>query len=273
MEEYEKNIVPHIEAIYETFTPLEKNIANFFIHNEGKIELSSKSVAKKLFVSEASLSRFAKKCGYKGYREFIFCYEQGGTVASHKPASDHIKMVLNDYQELLNKSYSLMDEEQMERVVDIISTKKRIYVYGKGSSGMVAMEMKLRFMRIGVNIEAITDEDIMKMNSVLLDGECAVIGISVSGKTEAVIHSLQSAKKCGSSVILMTSYIERRFQNFCDEIVLFAVKANLEKGKAISPQFPILIMVDILYSHMLRRDYFRREILHESTLEVLERDF
>lgn len=29
MEEYEKNIVPHIEAIYETFTSLEKNIADF----------------------------------------------------------------------------------------------------------------------------------------------------------------------------------------------------------------------------------------------------
>ena len=96
---------------------------------------------------------------------------------SRKPASDQIKMVLNDYQELLNKSYSLMDENQIGRIVDIISEKKRIYVYGKGSSGLAALEMKLRFMRIGVTIEAITDVDIMKMNSVLLDGECAAIGI------------------------------------------------------------------------------------------------
>ena len=41
MEEYEKNIVPHIEAIYENFTPLEKTIADFFIHNEEKLDLSS----------------------------------------------------------------------------------------------------------------------------------------------------------------------------------------------------------------------------------------
>ena len=64
--------------------------------------------------------------------------------------------------------------------MDMLSKKKRIYVYGKGSSGLAAMEMKFRFMRIGANIEAITDEHIMKMNSVLLDGDCAVIGISVS---------------------------------------------------------------------------------------------
>ena len=90
-------------------------------------------------------------------------------------------MVLNSYQELLNKSYSLMDEEQIDRIESILSQKKRIYVYGKGSSGLVGMEMKLRFMRIGVNLEAITDAHIMKMNSVLVDEDCAVIGISVSG--------------------------------------------------------------------------------------------
>lgn len=270
MEEYEKNIIPHIEAIYESFTPLEKTIADFFIKNEEERDLSSKSVSKELYVSEASLSRFAKKCGYKGYREFIFCYEQGGISVNHPPTSNQIKQVLNDYQELLNKSYSLMDEAQITRITNILSEKKRIYVYGKGSSGFVGMEMKLRFMRIGVNIEAITDDHIMKINSVLLDEDCAVIGISVSGKTEGVIESLKAAKRCNATVILMTSHKEKVFNDFCDEVMLFAVKANLEKGKAISPQFPILVMVDTLYSRMLRMDELRRETLHEYTLEALD---
>lgn len=270
MEEYEKNIVPHIEAIYETFTSLEKNIADFFIRREGKGDLSAKNVAKQLYVSEASLSRFAKKCGYKGYREFLFCYEQTGAPINRPPASDHIKMVLNSYQELLNKSYSLMDEEQIDRIESILSQKKRIYVYGKGSSGLVGMEMKLRFMRIGVNLEAITDDHIMKMNSVLVDEDCAVIGISVSGKTAEVIESLKAAKRCGATTVLMTSHIDKQFKSFCDEVVLCAVKENLETGKAISPQFPILIMVDIIYSRLLRADEFRRGTLHDYTLEDLD---
>ena len=154
MEEYEKNIIPGIEAIYGSFTPLEKTIADFFIHNNGaKTDLSSKSISKKLFVSEASLSRFAKKCGYKGYREFIFCYKQSGSRIDSQPASNNIKLVFNSYQELLNKSYSLIDEAQIGRIVKILTEKKRIYVYGKGSSGTAGTEMKLRFMRIGVNIE------------------------------------------------------------------------------------------------------------------------
>ena len=45
MEEYEKNIVPHIEAIYETFTSLEKNIADFFFRTEEKENLSTENLA------------------------------------------------------------------------------------------------------------------------------------------------------------------------------------------------------------------------------------
>lgn len=272
MEEYEKNIVPHIEAIYDNFTTLEKNIADFFIHNEDKSDLSSKNVSQKLYVSEATLSRFAKKCGFKGYREFVFSYQQSDMAAKHpRPASNQIKTVLNSYQELLNKSYALMNEEQIERIVKIISEKKRIYVYGKGSSGLVAKEMRLRFMRIGVNIEAIVDEDVMKMNAVLLNEECAVIGISISGRTEVVINSVKVAKECSATTILMTAHVEKRFGDFCDEVLLFAVKENLDTGKAISPQFPILVMVDIIYSRMLLSDHFRRETLHEFTLEALDR--
>lgn len=270
MEVFEKNIIPHIEAIYDSFTVLEKTIADFFIHNEEQTDLSSKSVSQKLYVSEASLSRFAKKCGYSGYREFLFYYQQAPKSSSLSPASDPVKAVLNNYQELLNKSYSLLDEMQIDRIVNILAEKKRIYVYGKGSSGLAAMEMKFRFMRIGVNIEAATDGDIMKMNSVLLDEDCVVIGISVSGKTKQVINSLKSAKKCGATVILMTSHKEQEFKAFCDEVMLFAIKENLEKGKVISPQFPILVMLDMLYSRVLRSDHFRREALHEYTVEVLD---
>lgn len=268
MEQYEKTIIPIIESVYDSFTPLEKNIADFFIHNNQQLDFSSKSISHLLYVSEASLSRFAKKCGFKGYREFLFRYEQN-FVENTKITDDSTKQVLNTYQELLNKSYALVDYSQLDRITQILSTHKRVYVYGRGSSGLVAQEMKLRFMRIGVNMEAIIDSHIMKMNSVLINEECAVIGVSVSGKTTEVINSLKAAKKMGATTILMTSRKEKDYQSFCDEILLFAVKEHLENGKAISPQFPILVMVDIFYAHFLQSDKFHKEALHEYTLTAL----
>ena len=76
MEFDEKSVVPVLEAKYDSFTQSEKNIADFFMKNEEKMDFSAKEIAKHLFVSEASLSRFAKKCGFRGYREFIYQYEE-----------------------------------------------------------------------------------------------------------------------------------------------------------------------------------------------------
>ena len=68
MENYEKSVIPLIESIYANLTPLEKTIADFFIKNREEMDFSSKCVSRRLYVSEASLSRFSKKCGFKGYR-------------------------------------------------------------------------------------------------------------------------------------------------------------------------------------------------------------
>ena len=76
MEYYVKSVVPIIESNYDNFTNLEKTIADFFIKNQEKMDFSAKKISEKLFVSEASLSRFAKKCGYRGYREFVYQYEE-----------------------------------------------------------------------------------------------------------------------------------------------------------------------------------------------------
>ena len=67
----------NIRNCYDEMTAVEKNIADFFLNNTEKCDLSSKNIAKHLYVSEASLSRFAKKLGFKGYREFIYRYEEG----------------------------------------------------------------------------------------------------------------------------------------------------------------------------------------------------
>ena len=268
MENKLQAVIPLMESIYENFTPLEKTIADFFIKDKEEQDFSSKHISKKLYVSEAALSRFSKKCGFQGYREFLFYYRQEREKANTQIQDNDSTKVLGTYQELLNKTYSLMDVLKVERIVNLLSTKERIYVYGKGSSGLAAQEMKLRFMRLGVNIEAITDEHIMKMNMVLLNSNCLVIGISVSGASEEVISCLQAAKIQGAATVLMSARQDKRFQIF-DEFLLIASKKYLENGKAISPQFPVLVMVDILYSKFLESDKSHREALHDFTINML----
>ncbi|MFZ2182420.1 MAG: MurR/RpiR family transcriptional regulator, partial [Blautia wexlerae] len=45
----------------------------------------------------------------------------------------------------------------------------------------------------------------------------------------------------------------------------------LNYGNVISPQFPILIFLDIIYSYYVSMDKRRMQVLHTSTLRALNR--
>ena len=269
MEYYVKSVVPIIESNYDNFTNVEKNIADFFIQNRKKMDFSAKTISERLYVSEASLSRFAKKCGYRGYREFIYQYEEN-FVEKQESITGNTRGVLNAYQELLNKTYSLVDEAQIVRITRYLNQAERVLVCGKGSSGLAASEMEIRFMRIGVDIDSILDTDLMRMQAVFQNERSMVFGISISGAKEEVLYLLKEAHRRGAKTVLLTAKNKDTFDEFCDEVVLLPSLRYLNHGNVISPQFPILVMLDIIYSYYIEKDKYVKETLHDNTLRALE---
>lgn len=269
MEYYLKSVVPIIESNYDNFTTVEKNIADFFIQNQKKTDLSAKAISEQLFVSEASLSRFAKKCGFRGYREFVYQYEQN-FVEKQESITGNTRTILTVYQELLNRTYSLVDEAQIGRISRFLNQAERVLVCGRGSSGLAAREMELRFMRIGVDIDSIGDTDLMRMQAVFQDKRSLVFGISISGQQEDVLYLLRESHRRGARTVMMTAKNKDEYAEFCDEVVLVPSLNHLDHGNVISPQFPILVMLDVIYSYYVEKDKYIREILHDNTLRALK---
>lgn len=265
----EKSIQPIIESVYESLTDLEKKIADYFLSDQVmQDDLSAQSVAKRLYVSLSSLTRFAKKCGFTGYRQFVYEFE--GSNQEIQNVSRHItKSVLSDYGELLNKTFSLIDEEQFLRVSRMLDSAKRVYIYGMGSSGLVAREMEFRFMRLGMICKAITDDHMIRVNEVTLDDECLVIGISLSGETKEILDAVYQAKQRGSRTVLITSKTSAFLKERCEELVSVAVKESLPQGTLISPQFPVLVVVDIFYAYYVDLDREKRNHIFTNTLSAL----
>ncbi|MDD2971166.1 MAG: MurR/RpiR family transcriptional regulator [Lachnospiraceae bacterium] len=268
-ENYEKSIVPIIEAKYNSFTNVEKNIANFFLKNQKKMDFSARTVSQEIFVSEASLSRFAKKCGFHGYREFVYQYEEGFVERSEYVANE-TKLVLDTYQELLNKTYSLMDEAKIARVVNYIYDSDRVVACGKGSSGLAASEMENRFTRIGVDIDSLTDSDRMRMQTVFQNNKSLVCGISISGETQEVLYLLRESYKRGAKTILFTANDKAEFAEYCTEVVLVASRKHLNLGNVISPQYPILVMLDIIYINYVNSQRYTKRGVYDDTLRALQ---
>lgn len=267
MNKHYESILTFIESKYEEFTEVEKIIAKYFFDIEDD-DISSKTVASKLFISEAALTRFAKKLGFKGYREFSYQFRESKEKSFNK--SNGLKApVLDTYQEILSKSYYLFDDRKFNKVVKKIIEKKRIFIYGMGSSGLLAEEFVQRIQRIGIDADAIRDSHQLVLNNARVNEDCLVMGISYSGKTKEVINALIQAKQKGAYTIILSTIQTEEFNHNFDQTLPMALKKNLELSNIISPQFPGMIILDILYMKLLEKREETKEIFNKTTSDLL----
>ena len=266
----QQNILAIIESHLDKMTDLEQRIGHYFLDpNSIQEDLSSLQVAQTLHISQAALTRFAKKCGFKGYREFSFQYLQDlqkAQTESDNMQSSLSRHVLYNYNQIHQQTKELIDEEKLERVAQIIEEADRVYFFGTGSSGLVARDMKLRFMRLGVVCEALTDQDGFAWTTSILDKNCLVIGFSLSGQTQSIIDSLIDAKNMGAKTILVTGQPEKIQEDFT-EIVPVALQSKPEFILRISAQFPMLLMIDLIYAFFLEINREKKERIFNSYWE------
>ena len=263
------DIATIIDLHFEELTELEQEIARYFLQTETiQDDLSSQQVTQKLHISQAALTRFAKKCGFTGYREFVFQYQHQASkpdTHSHKH-SPLTKRVLRSYSIMREQTQDLIDEEQLELVAQLIDDAERVYFFGTGSSGLIAREMKLRFMRLGVVCEALTDQDGFAWTTSIMDENCLVLGFSLSGTTQSVLDSLLDAKEMGAKTILFTSAPNKNSQAYT-ETVLVASHSQPSYIQRISAQLPMLFLIDLVYAYFLEINRESKEKIFNSYWE------
>ncbi len=139
-----------------------------------------------LYVSEASLSAFsAQKCGFKGYREFIYEYQ--------RPFDEGSPFLLQPGDQGRAGPLPAAAGQQLPpggRGTDAASPKcwptQRVYIYG-----MAAPALPLRGCPAADAHRPAggghPDSHMIRMNAVLVDETVTVVAITLSGATEEVL--------------------------------------------------------------------------------------
>lgn len=258
-----------IIASHETeLTDMERDIAHYFLSSEARQHsLSSSRVTKLLHVSKAALTRFSQKCGFTGYREFVYHFNEEAKKQQQEEEHDELTLsVLQRYHHVSNVTENFIKDPQLERVADLIDQADRVYYFGIGSSSLVAREMKVRLMRLGVAGEAVTDQDGFTWTTSILDSSCLVIGFSLSGKTGAITDSLLKAKENGAKTVLVTANPACVHQDFTEVVPAAPLPSDTYIDR-ISAVLPLLIVVDLIYAHFLSKNRDEKETVFNSYLE------
>lgn len=250
-----------IIASHETeLTDMERDIAHYFLSSEARQHsLSSSRVTKLLHVSKAALTRFSQKCGFTGYREFVYHFNEEAKNQQQEEEHDELTLsVLQRYHHVSNVTENFVKDPQLEHVADLIDQADRVYYFGIGSSSLVAREMKLRLMRLGVAGEVVTDQDGFTWTTSILDSSCLVLGFSLSGKTNAITDSLVKAKENGAKTVLVTANPACVHHDFTEVVPAAPLPSNTYIDR-ISAVLPLLIVVDLIYTHFLSKNRDEKE--------------
>lgn len=214
---YSGEALQMISNIYKQLRKSEKAVADYILQNPEKVINSNISeIAQESDVSEATVIRFCKAAGYSGFQDLKVTlarstsFFDSPTIFENIQKEDSLnkaveKIYANNIQ-ALNETFKSLDVEELKKASKAISQSKTIYLFGVGTSGLVAEYAAYRFTRIGLMTKAFTDSHYVALATALVQKGDVVLAISQSGSTKEMTEALDIVRKQGVLTITITGY-------------------------------------------------------------------
>ena len=277
----ENNLFNKIGSLKKSFTDSEKKILDYIQKNPEKvISMSIKELSNESNTGEATIIRFCKKIGFKGYNEFKISLIS--TMSKKKQKTRHKIDILSDKnyntiaENIYNNSFnvlkdtlSLINNEVFDNCINLINTAKHIEFIGVGYSNLTAQDAKYKFLRIGKSVAAHSDSHLFKMAASISGKNDLVIGISQTGETQEVIESMKSAKARGADTIVITNNDNTEITKYADHILVNGYNDVRSETGSFSERISQLFIIELLYLGVLSKNKDKALQLKDLTIKAV----
>lgn len=235
---------------------LEK-IGSFIIRNPAYIiEATAGQVAREIHVSEASVVRFCKEIGFKGYTDFRLRLAKDLGADNQQPVPESItkddsqaeviRKIMLAEQEDLKFTTEMLNQENMLKALKMIQEAKKIGIFGIGSSYVVAYDLHWHLSMYGKSTQVEQEHGVQLMLANSLKPGDLAIAISLSGESRVPVMALETAKKNGVPTLCITQNPKSEIVNYSDcQLVSFS-KSYMKHDLATSSRISQLVMLDAL---------------------------
>ncbi len=271
-----------IGSLYDSLKPAEKKVADFILKNASQvIRFSITRVAEEAGVSEATVVKFCQRLGYSGYQELKITLAQNRNEAEVEEIYDEIGQE-DDSRTIINKIFQLYEGSfadtkklftgaDLEKCAQLIKKARRIYFFGYGASGIVALDAEQKFNRINFFSRALVESHSQQTTAALLGPQDLVVAFSHSGRTRDLIKSLEIVRDNGTPIIAITSNLRTPVAEMADEVILFASRETPFRGSAMTSRMAQLAAVDILFLAVATSDFEKTTSSLHKTRVVMSR--
>ncbi len=271
----------NIQKHYASLTPVEKKIADWILSSPDQaIRSTAGQIAKNAGTAPSAVIRFCKSIGLEGFSELkiALAQEMGKREnASRLPAfqrgdtADHIvDKVFENAVSTLHDTCNMIDREKLIKMAAELEQAKRIFLFGVGTSSVIAVDAQYRLSQMGLWATAYTDLLFMNVTAAQAGPDDVVLAISHSGRTKAVVDAIRSAKKGGARVLSLTSFADSPLYLESDlAIAVYADEKNYPV-EAVSARLGHLCLVDAMTMVLATKNFdnFARHI--HSRNQILE---
>lgn len=237
----------------------EQRIADYInAHPLNAVSLSSLDLAKAIGTSNSTLTRFCQKLRYRNFIEL-----QTLLGKEHTPEqipSESVQKINFYYQKLLNSSTELVQTAALQKFEDQLRQANKVLIVGLGSSGLMAKELNLRLVQMGITSTAITDSHLMLAQSSLFSAKSLIVAISASGETREVIDACQAAKKANIPICALTQCNETALTKLSDTILFTSDIRQVSDERFIHSQLPLLFLIDTITYRLLKNPEYSENL-------------
>ena len=259
-------VIAKIHNEYKNLTATGKRVASYILNNpQLVVNMTAKELADACNTVPSAVNRVCKGMGFDGFSRFKISL--AATVGNDKPNVGNMAFDKDDtVQEVFNKvfnsgintienTYKMLDFSEIEAIAKKIGEAKRVFLFGVGTSAVIAQDAAYRFSQLGVQAYAYTDILQMTVIAKNMDRDDVAFGISHSGTTKVVVDTMKVAQQAGSVTIALTSFSKSLLYTQSDfAISVYADEENYPV-EAVSARIAHMCTVDALMMSIASFNY------------------
>jgi RpiR family transcriptional regulator, carbohydrate utilization regulator len=223
-----------LRGVYPSLKSALQKVARLIMRQpEMAIYASVNEVAAAAQVSEATVMRFCRTLGFKGFQDFKISLARELVAPSpRKPdevaaVDDPAALVHQIFQTniaALEETLEVLDLKLLQQATQALLTCRRLAVVGVGGSSPVVQYADLRFNSLGLTVHGFTEMYQMLTATALLTADDALLAISHFGSTQEILDAARVAKDNGSRVIAITSNSIAPLTRIADLVLVTAAR-------------------------------------------------
>lgn len=266
-----------IRSLIPELTRSEAAVAEYIAASPDEvINLSVSALADACSVSEPTVVRACRNLGFSGYQSLKIALIQnasmpiqleGEEVTAKDGMASAIRKVFAAASDAIALTASNLDVSSMEKAAEALLKAKRIYIFGVGGSAAVAADVQHKFLRLGLDVQALSDVNLQTITATFAAKRDVVFAISHSGSSKAVVDNARLAKRNGATVISLSSMGKSPLTELADICLYTAAKETRYRIVAISSRIAELTIIDTLYSYLSYRTRHADNLIIEKAIE------